>query len=98
MADTTVPVPAVSVIGLGAMGTALARALLANHHRVTVWNRTTSKCAALGQAGGNIARSVIEAVDASEVVIVCVLDYSVSDSLLHVPEVVPRLKGKTMIQ
>lgn len=80
------------------MGTALAKALLANRQRVTVWNRTTSKCAALGQAGANIARSVRDAIDASDVVIVCVLDYSASDSLLRIPEVAPRLKGKTMIQ
>jgi 3-hydroxyisobutyrate dehydrogenase-like beta-hydroxyacid dehydrogenase len=33
----------VSVIGLGAMGSALARTLLHNGHRVTVWNRTSAE-------------------------------------------------------
>lgn len=33
----------VSVIGLGAMGSALAGALLRDGHRITVWNRTTAK-------------------------------------------------------
>jgi len=88
----------VSVIGLGAMGAALAKALLAANHRVTVWNRTASKCAPLGQAGARIAHSVAEAVDASQVVIVCVLDYSTSDTSLHTPDVAGRLKGKTLIQ
>ncbi|MER7078809.1 NAD(P)-binding domain-containing protein, partial [Saccharopolyspora kobensis] len=34
---------AVSVLGLGDMGTALADALLAAGHRVTVWNRTAAR-------------------------------------------------------
>jgi len=46
MADTTLG-QTVSVIGLGAMGTVLAKAFLANRHRVTVWNRTASKCTLL---------------------------------------------------
>ena len=41
----------VCVIGLGDMGSALAEALLANGHRVTVWNRTASKCGPLAEAG-----------------------------------------------
>lgn len=89
---------ALSVIGLGAMGAALAKALLAANHRVTVWNRTAGKCMPLGQAGARIAHSVAEAVDASQVVIVCVSDYSTSDALLRIPDVAARLKGKTLIQ
>ena len=37
---TTDPRPPVTVIGLGPMGQAMARALLAGGHPVTVWNRT----------------------------------------------------------
>ncbi len=33
----------ISVIGLGAMGSALARTLLQNGYAVTVWNRTAGK-------------------------------------------------------
>jgi 3-hydroxyisobutyrate dehydrogenase-like beta-hydroxyacid dehydrogenase len=88
----------VSVIGLGLMGTALAKALLANRHRVTVWNRTASKCTPLAQAGAQIAHSIEEAADASHVMVVCVLDYAVSDSLLRTPEISSRLKGKTVVQ
>lgn len=36
----------VSVLGLGPMGMALARALLGGGHRVTVWNRTAAKAGA----------------------------------------------------
>ena len=35
----------VSVIGLGNMGSALARALLENGRQVTVWNRSPRKAA-----------------------------------------------------
>jgi 3-hydroxyisobutyrate dehydrogenase-like beta-hydroxyacid dehydrogenase len=97
MADT-VPAQSISVIGLGAMGEALAKALLADKHRVTVWNRTASKAVPLGELGAGIARSVAEAADASQVVIVCVSDYATSDSLLRNPDVAARLKGKTIIQ
>ena len=43
----------VSVIGIGNMGSALAEALIANGHRVTVWNRTAAKCEALADAGAS---------------------------------------------
>ena len=55
----------ISVIGLGALGTVLAKAFLTNKHRVTVWNRTTSKCTPLAQVGAQIAGSVAEAAGAS---------------------------------
>jgi 3-hydroxyisobutyrate dehydrogenase-like beta-hydroxyacid dehydrogenase len=97
MADTTSG-QTVSVIGLGLMGTALAKAFLTNHHHVTVWNRTASKCRLLAHAGARVARSITEAVDASQVIIVCVLDYAASNSLLHTSEVSIRLKGKTAVQ
>ncbi|MBN3815521.1 NAD(P)-dependent oxidoreductase [Paraburkholderia sp. Se-20369] len=97
MADT-VTAPAICVIGLGAMGAALAKALLAADHRVTVWNRTASKSEALGEVGARVAHSAAEAIDASQVVAVCVLDYGASDSLLRTPDVAARLKGKTIIQ
>lgn len=37
----------VTVIGLGLMGSALGRALIAGKHRVTVWNRSYAKAASL---------------------------------------------------
>lgn len=45
----------VSILGLGAMGSALARALLRDGHRVTVWNRTTSKAEPLVREGAALA-------------------------------------------
>ena len=66
----------VSVLGLGYMGSALARAFLAKQHTVTVWNRTASKAQPLAEAGAEAAASVAEAIDASDVTVVCVLDYA----------------------
>ena len=88
----------VSVLGLGYMGSALARAFLAKQHTVTVWNRTASKAQPLAEAGAEAAASVAEAIDASDVTVVCVLDYAVSNALLHTAQVADRLTGKTLIQ
>ena len=88
----------VSVLGLGYMGSALARAFLAKQHTVTVWNRTASKAQPLAEAGAEAAASVAEAVAASDVTVVCVSDYHASDALLHTAEMADRLKGKTLVQ
>jgi 3-hydroxyisobutyrate dehydrogenase-like beta-hydroxyacid dehydrogenase len=96
--NVTTKAETVSVIGLGNMGTALAQALLANKHQVTVWNRTPNKCDLLRSAGANVAASIAAAVEASRVVVVCVLDYTVSDSLIQTTDVSGKLKGKVLLQ
>ena len=88
----------VSVIGLGAMGSALAAALLSAGFKVAVYNRTRSRCASLGAAGASVMESVPDAVAASEVVVVCVTDYAASDVLLHERAVTSLLAGKTLVQ
>ncbi|MFI1103143.1 NAD(P)-dependent oxidoreductase [Streptomyces melanogenes] len=66
----------VSVVGLGAMGTALADALLAAGHPTTVWNRTPAKADPLVERGALRAGSVAEAARAADVVVLCVLGYA----------------------
>lgn len=66
--------PAVTVLGLGAMGTALAEAVLAAGHPTTVWNRTTAKADPLVAKGAVRAETAAEAVTASRLVVVCLLD------------------------
>ncbi|MEU3885894.1 NAD(P)-binding domain-containing protein [Streptomyces sp. NPDC029041] len=63
-----------TLLGTGAMGTALARAWLAAGHEVTVWNRTAARAEALAAEGATVARSAAEAVAANRLVIVCLLD------------------------
>jgi 3-hydroxyisobutyrate dehydrogenase-like beta-hydroxyacid dehydrogenase len=65
----------VSVIGLGAMGSALAEAFLKNGLSVTVWNRSPAKADALVAKGAVAAASVKDAVEASKLVVACLLVY-----------------------
>ncbi|MFF9863081.1 MULTISPECIES: NAD(P)-dependent oxidoreductase [Streptomyces] len=69
--DVRIPL---TVLGTGAMGTALVRAWLAAGHPVTVWNRTPARAEALAAQGATVAASAAEAVSASRLVIVCLLD------------------------
>jgi len=61
----------VGVIGLGNMGSALARASAAAGHHVMVWNRTWAKAVALASRA-EIAASVSELCARSAVIVVCV--------------------------
>ncbi|ATY13457.1 NAD(P)-dependent oxidoreductase [Amycolatopsis sp. AA4] len=63
-----------TVLGLGAMGSALAGALLETGRPVTVWNRSADKTKPLVERGAVAAGSAAEAVAASELAIVCLLD------------------------
>lgn len=68
----------VSVLGLGAMGSALAKALVAAGHETTVWNRSAGK----ELPGAHVTTTAGEAVRASPVVVACLLDHaSVHDVL-----------------
>ncbi|MET9063548.1 NAD(P)-dependent oxidoreductase [Streptosporangium sandarakinum] len=64
----------VTVLGLGAMGAALAGAFLDAGHPVTVWNRTAGKAADLVARGAAEAATAAEAVSASPLVVVCLLN------------------------
>jgi len=88
----------VSVIGLGVMGSALARALLEDSHRVTVWNRTSTKAEPLVRDGAILAPSAALAVGASPVVIVCVDNYEVTKTLLSSNEVASSLSDRVLVQ
>ncbi|MEU9025003.1 NAD(P)-binding domain-containing protein [Actinomadura sp. NPDC048394] len=68
--DTT----SLTLLGLGDMGTALARAWLAAGHPTTVWNRTPGRAAPLAAAGAEVAETAADAVAANDLVVVCLLD------------------------
>ncbi|MFB5265315.1 NAD(P)-dependent oxidoreductase [Paenibacillus enshidis] len=75
--------PPVTVIGLGMMGSALAHALLKQGYQTTVWNRTADKADKLAAQGAVVAGTVAEAISASPLVIICVLDYRVVSEILE---------------
>lgn len=52
----------ISVIGLGNMGSALAKAFIMPESQVTVWNRTASKAQPLAKLGAHVAGSQFERV------------------------------------
>jgi 3-hydroxyisobutyrate dehydrogenase-like beta-hydroxyacid dehydrogenase len=65
----------VSVLGMGIMGAAIAQRLLAEGKTVTVWNRTAAKCEPLFQNGAVVAKTAREALEASPVSLVAIVDY-----------------------
>jgi 3-hydroxyisobutyrate dehydrogenase len=62
----------VALLGLGIMGSGMARQLLAHGFAPTVWNRDLSKTAALREAGAQVAASPVEAVREADVAIAMV--------------------------
>src|SRR5262245_61646776 len=88
----------ISVIGLGAMGSALARALLQGRLQVSVWNRTAPKMQPLLALGATPAATVADAVRASPLVLICIDNYAATKRLLDAAAVAPHLSGRTVVQ
>nr|WP_170551255.1 NAD(P)-binding domain-containing protein [Ruegeria atlantica] len=86
----------ISVIGLGSMGKALARAQMKAGRSVTVWNRTPEKATALGSEGATVAATVSEAISASPVTITCVKSHPQTIELLS--NAANSLPNKTIIE
>jgi 3-hydroxyisobutyrate dehydrogenase-like beta-hydroxyacid dehydrogenase len=63
-----------TLLGLGAMGTALAHAWMTAVYAVTVWNRTPSRAEPLAAEGATVAATAAEAVAANRLVVACLLD------------------------
>lgn len=88
----------VTFIGLGQMGAALVPPFIAAGLQVTVWNRSIARAEPLVALGATAQANFIEALKASELIIVCLSDYASSDALFHQDEVAALLKGKTLVQ
>jgi len=89
----------VAFIGLGNMGTPMARNLLRAGHEVTVWNRTLSKADVLRPEGVKVAKSPAEAVEGVEAVITMLADDpAVESAVLQAGGIAERLpKGAVHI-
>ncbi|MEU4602028.1 NAD(P)-binding domain-containing protein [Kribbella sp. NPDC023972] len=85
----------VSVIGLGAMGAALAGAFVGAGYPTTVWNRTAAKAEALVAKGGRQAATVEDAVAASPLVIACLTTYD--DTLEVLEPAAEQLEGRALV-
>src|SRR6516162_6077670 len=76
----------IAVIGLGAMGSRIARRLLDAGHAVTVWNRTRAKADPLAARGARAAASPAEASSQAEIVITMVADPVALQAVTDGPE------------
>ncbi|MEV0201779.1 NAD(P)-binding domain-containing protein [Nonomuraea sp. NPDC050691] len=85
----------VTVLGLGAMGSAIARTFAERGYRTTVWNRTAGKSAPLVDVGATAAATAAEAVAASPLVVVCLLDGAAVDEVLA--SVDTAVEGKVLV-
>ncbi|QES57077.1 6-phosphogluconate dehydrogenase [Streptomyces venezuelae] len=73
----------VTVVGLGPMGQAMARAFLDAGHAVTVWNRTASRADALVAGGAVLAGSIEDALRTNDLVILSLTDYEAMYAVLE---------------
>jgi 3-hydroxyisobutyrate dehydrogenase-like beta-hydroxyacid dehydrogenase len=88
----------VSVIGLGRMGAALARALQSSGYKVTVWNRSSSKTEALISRGAIGASSITEAIKSSPVILLCLNSYKIAKELFETEDVRRELPNRLVVQ
>ncbi|MFI7283179.1 NAD(P)-dependent oxidoreductase [Micromonospora chersina] len=85
----------VSVLGLGAMGSALAAALVRAGQATTVWNRSPGRAEGLVAQGARAAATAGDAVRASPLVIACLLDHASVHEVLD--PLSGDLAGRTLI-
>ena len=76
----------VAMLGLGAMGSRIARNLLAAGFSVSVWNRSSEACTSLAALGARIAESPSAAAESSDFVVSIVRDDEASNSIWLDPD------------
>ena len=84
----------VSFLGVGEMGSALARAVIAAGYPTTVWNRSPDKTATLAARGARAAHTADEAVDA-DLIVVCLFDHRSVHEVLD--PLADRVAGRRLI-
>ncbi|KAG0040061.1 hypothetical protein BGZ82_005532 [Podila clonocystis] len=89
------PSTSVTVVGLGNMGEALAQAFLKADYKTTVWNRSPERAKDLVSNGAHLAKTVAESFEASDLIVVCLLDNMVANATLQ--QSLPSLKGRIVV-
>ncbi|MEU3259185.1 NAD(P)-dependent oxidoreductase [Streptomyces albus] len=84
----------IAFLGLGSMGTPMARRLLAAGHPLTVWNRTASRAEPLRAEGAQVALSPAEAVLGTGIVVTMLAGPEALDAVAE--EVLPALGRGTV--
>ena len=90
----------VAVIGLGAMGSRIARRFLDAGHELTVWNRDPAKAEPLVAAGASAAQTPAEAARRAEVVVTMVEDPEALAAVTEGPDGVAAglVRGSVLVQ
>ncbi len=88
---------AVTVIGLGFMGSALADALSVAGFHVHAWTRSASRRADYA-ARFEVPESAADAVLAAEVTVLCISNFDAAKEFLEIPEVAAAVSGKALVQ
>lgn len=86
---------AIAVLGLGAMGSAIAACLIEDGSEVVVWNRKPEKAQRMQELGARIADSATAACDQANVIIV--VTATPIDLAAEFKELGERLKGKAVV-
>ncbi len=89
----------IAFLGLGNMGTPMARHLIRAGHELTVWNRTASKTEELRSEGANVSKTAGEAAKHAEILITMLADdHAVESAVLEAGGVLETLpRGATHI-
>src|ERR1035441_7304892 len=72
----------IGFLGLGNMGTPMAKRVLGAQHAVTVWNRTASRAEALKPLGARVAATPAEAARGADVVMTMLFDDAAHEEVL----------------
>ena len=89
--------PTLGFIGIGLMGLPLSLRLLDADFSVNIWNRSAEKLQPVAEAGGRICSSVAEVVQSSEVIILCLADTAVVESIVRKDIAANGAPGKLLI-
>jgi 3-hydroxyisobutyrate dehydrogenase-like beta-hydroxyacid dehydrogenase len=91
---------AAAVVGLGAMGSRIARRLHDTGHELSVWNRDAAKCAPLVELGATEAASPAQAAMRADAVVTMVSDPTALREVTEGPDgaMAGMSAGKTLIQ
>jgi len=75
----------ITILGLGRMGTPMARNLIEAGHQVTLYDRTRERALGLAGGGARVAETVADAVQGARVAITMVSDDAAEQALTHGP-------------
>jgi 3-hydroxyisobutyrate dehydrogenase-like beta-hydroxyacid dehydrogenase len=76
----------IGFVGLGKMGTPMARRLLAAAHELTVWNRSRQRADALATEGAIVASTPAEAAETVDVLLTSLFDDAANEEILLGPK------------